>query len=478
MSSTPEVSCRPNEEGNREERVPRIEMVNDLDAVDEMLAYIGNQPVNLYFEVVEGDDEHEDEDIITGDGDNVQNRENAQGTRTQTQESGTVAGDGLDAHRKQKRKKKSAVWEHFEEVMIEVNGEKIRKVQCQYCTHSIPYYKGGCTTNMGRHVADCASLKREEAAKQVKQSKHNFPTGGTLAAPGHSYLYFGKFDMATMKESAAEWVCMHEHPFAIVEEEGFNIMQKRGMSEWTKITRVAVRKDCFAVYEREKEKLKLLLKKGHVIADEILKCLRGWGLENKVYTLSVDNASNNDTCIRSLKSTFSKNRCLLLGGKLFQVRCCAHILNLLVQDGLTMIPAIVEVIRKAVDYINRSDSRRLEFAKALEQASLPDRVLLYDCKTSQFLNHISSVESDQPQKNELDTYFEDGRLTKDNVAGVDLVSMDVLKWWKESSKYKILSRMAADILAIPISTVVSEATFSAGTRVIDSYRASLAPHTV
>ncbi|KAL6508604.1 hypothetical protein OROGR_023315 [Orobanche gracilis] len=91
----------------------------------------------------------------------------------------------------------------------------------------------------------------------------------------------------------------------------------------------------------------------------------------------------------------------------------------------------------------------------------------------QFLNHISSVESDQPQKNELDTYFEDGRLTKDNAAGVDLVSMDVLKWWKESSKYKILSRMAADILAIPISTVASEATFSVGTRVIDSYRASL-----
>ncbi|KAL6523433.1 hypothetical protein OROGR_017036 [Orobanche gracilis] len=97
---------------------------------------------------------------------------------------------------------------------------------------------------------------------------------------------------------------------------------------------------------------------------------------------------------------------------------------------------------------------------------------------SQFLSQMKSVESEQPQKNELDTYFEDGRLTEENAPGVDLVNLDALKWWKDSTKYKILSRMAADILAIPISTVASEATFSAGTRVIDSYRASLAPKTV
>ncbi|KAL0458811.1 UNVERIFIED_CONTAM: Zinc finger BED domain-containing protein RICESLEEPER 3 [Sesamum latifolium] len=56
---------------------------------------------------------------------------------------------------------------------------------------------------------------------------------------------------------------------------------------------------------------------------------------------------------------------------------------------------------------------------------------------------------------------------------------DVLEWWRVNSvKYKILSFMARDILAIPITTVAFEATFSAGSRVIDKYRASLTSETV
>nr|GEV83689.1 hypothetical protein [Tanacetum cinerariifolium] len=84
-------------------------------------------------------------------------------------------------------------------------------------------------------------------------------------------------------------------------------------------------------------------------------------------------------------------------------------------------------------------------------------------------------ESVQPQKSELDNYLEEGvYICDDNSKG-----FDVLAWWRANSlRYRILSRMARDILVIPITTVASEATFSTGSRVIDTYRASLALETV
>ncbi|GKD33540.1 zinc finger BED domain-containing protein RICESLEEPER 2-like protein, partial [Tanacetum coccineum] len=94
---------------------------------------------------------------------------------------------------------------------------------------------------------------------------------------------------------------------------------------------------------------------------------------------------------------------------------------------------------------------------------------------SEFNEFVKKNESVKPQKSELDNYLEEGvYICDDNSKG-----FDVLTWWRANSlRYRILSQMARDILAIPITTVVSEATFSAGSRVIDTYRASLAPETV
>ncbi|KAK3231390.1 hypothetical protein Dsin_003271 [Dipteronia sinensis] len=58
-------------------------------------------------------------------------------------------------------------------------------------------------------------------------------------------------------------------------------------------------------------------------------------------------------------------------------------------------------------------------------------------------------------------------------------NFDILCWWKiKSPKYKILSYVARDILAIPVSTVASESAFSTGGRILDSFRSSLSPRTV
>ncbi|KAL3517827.1 hypothetical protein ACH5RR_020416 [Cinchona calisaya] len=111
------------------------------------------------------------------------------------------------------------------------------------------------------------------------------------------------------------------------------------------------------------------------------KCLKEWGIENKIFTISVDNASNNDVAIRLLKDTFSMSKNLVCAGKLFHVRCCTHILNLMVQDGLSQIVDISDNIRESVEFVNRSDGRLLLFADIVQQLRLPGRKLIYDCRT-------------------------------------------------------------------------------------------------
>ncbi|XP_019192835.1 PREDICTED: zinc finger BED domain-containing protein RICESLEEPER 1-like [Ipomoea nil] len=61
----------------------------------------------------------------------------------------------------------------------------------------------------------------------------------------------------------------------------------------------------------------------------------------------------------------------------------------------------------------------------------------------------------------------------------DKVDFDILKWWKvNSERLPILSKMARDILAVPISTVASESAFSTSGRVLDPFRSSLTPKIV
>ncbi|KAL0331776.1 UNVERIFIED_CONTAM: Zinc finger BED domain-containing protein RICESLEEPER 3 [Sesamum angustifolium] len=121
---------------------------------------------------------------------------------------------------------------------------------------------------------------------------------------------------------------------------------------------------------------------------------------------------------------------------------------------------------------------KLYFSKKVEREISFVRKSLHELCSEYALMYNDEVQSVQPQKSELDMYFEESccSLKKDNKIEK---KFDVLEWWRVNSvKYKILSFMAQDILVIPITTVASEATFSSGSRVIDKYRASLTSETV
>ncbi|KAH7860224.1 hypothetical protein Vadar_010936 [Vaccinium darrowii] len=78
----------------------------------------------------------------------------------------------------------------------------------------------------------------------------------------------------------------------------------------------------------------------------------------------------------------------------------------------------------------------------------------------------------QQSRSELDQYLEESLLPR-------VHEFDVLGWWKlNKNKYPTLSKMARDILTIPVCTLGPDSVFDTTRKEMDSYRCSLRPETV
>ena len=67
-------------------------------------------------------------------------------------------------------------------------------------------------------------------------------------------------------------------------------------------------------------------------------------------------------------------------------------------------------------------------------------------------------------KNEVDRYMLEPSEDPYNE------NFDILLWWKlNATKYQVLSQIARDLFAIPVSTMASESAFNTGGRILDSF---------
>ena len=80
--------------------------------------------------------------------------------------------------------------------------------------------------------------------------------------------------------------------------------------------------------------------KGQSIGKGIKKCSLTCGLRN-VMTITVYNASSNDTTIAYLKIGIKMWGTSVLNGEYLYVRCITHIINLVVIDGLKLVTDVV-----------------------------------------------------------------------------------------------------------------------------------------
>jgi hypothetical protein len=99
---------------------------------------------------------------------------------------------------------------------------------------------------------------------------------------------------------------------------------------------------------------------GDVIADELYDTLMHWNLDEKLMTVTVDNCTSNDKALETLVTKIGKSK-LLLEGTMLHMRCCAHILNLIVKDGLDAMKSAIHIIRESVAYWTATPKRVEKF---------------------------------------------------------------------------------------------------------------------
>ena len=106
-----------------------------------------------------------------------------------------------------------------------------------------------------------------------------------------------------------------------------------------------------------------------------------WSIEDKVSTVTLDNASTNDAMISLLKQKFDPS-CFILNGELLHMRCCAHILNLIVRDGLSVIGDSIDKIRDSVAYWSGTPKRYEKFEENARHLGVAcTKKLSLDCVT-------------------------------------------------------------------------------------------------
>ena len=133
-----------------------------------------------------------------------------------------------------------------------------------------------------------------------------------------------------------------------------------------------------------------------VIAGVFHEVLLDWHIERNLSTITLDNCSVNDNMMKTMIGTdgddLAKNKAAVEGklpllscmlkGKLIHMRCAAHILNLIVKDGMSVMEKGIDNVRDSVAYWSATPKRHEKFEKmAAQMKGKYEKRIALDCKT-------------------------------------------------------------------------------------------------
>lgn len=306
-------------------------------------------------------------------------------------------------------RRRSQYLDHFEPSGVQ------DKLKCMYCPRIMTYKPGNGTSALKSHLDRCpkypANLDRKQKLIQF-ESKTIVNEDGTTEVVNVPKLW--KFDPEDSRRKCAKMIIVDELPFAHVEGEGFREFVASLCPEYISPSRSTVTRDCYSLFIEEREKLKVFFGKlssrvclttdtwtssqnlcymcltahfiddnwnlhkriinfcliaghsGELLGRSIEQCLIEWDLK-RVLTCTVDNASANDLAIQYLQRRVNFWKGSVLDGKYMHMRCAAHILNLVVKDGLKDVHLSIIRIRSAVRFVRSSPARSKSFKKSIKE---------------------------------------------------------------------------------------------------------------
>ncbi|XP_019082738.1 PREDICTED: zinc finger BED domain-containing protein RICESLEEPER 3-like [Camelina sativa] len=314
---------------------------------------------------------------------------------------------------KRKPSTRSTVWGHFTRF-----DDNVKRCKCNYCHKSYGCDSKSGTSHLKAHMESC---KHFQAWRQ-KQSQTVINNQGQLQS--------GKVTEEVFREASNEAIVLSELPLAFIESIGWKHFCNK-VNLYKPHSRRTATKDIVRMYVEMKASLKTWIvaskprvslttniwvakatcssymvitahfidvswrlrkliigfkyitdHKGATISRLLLDCLAEWGIE-KILTVTVDNATANTSALKKFQEAFSlrNSEAFVLNGECMHMRCCAHILNLIVRDGLHELSENVTAIRNAVQYVRSSTSRCDSFEQKVVSGKMTRGSLPLDIKT-------------------------------------------------------------------------------------------------
>uniref|UniRef100_A0A8I6XXJ4 Zinc finger BED domain-containing protein RICESLEEPER 2-like n=1 Tax=Hordeum vulgare subsp. vulgare TaxID=112509 RepID=A0A8I6XXJ4_HORVV len=274
--------------------------------------------------------------------------------------------------------------------------------------------------------------KKHQSQKEAKKRKEMEPRSNKLLTVEASTdeedstkcaLTAWAFEPEKMRYALAKMIILDGLPFAFSEKPGFRKLLSEACPWFNVPSRRTTIRDCVSIYYREKQKLKKFFKencervslttntwtsmqqqsymcvtahfldtdwklhkriigffliscrKGEEIGKDVKRCLVYWGLE-KVFSITVDDASANDGTISYLKMVMNNAKTSIAKGQYIHMRCAAHAINLIVSDCLRELDIPVKRVRAAVRFIRNCPSRITQFKRCADLEKVDSKAFL------------------------------------------------------------------------------------------------------